>query len=87
MTLDEVAPTLTTRCVTPACGRYVHPWENRPITLREAAVLQTFPVDYRFEGGTMAIQAQIGNAVPPRLAEAIAVLVGESLKKTSMDPG
>lgn len=85
MILDEVAPTLTTRCVTPACGRYVHPCENRPITLREAAVLQTFPVNYRFEGGTMAIQAQIGNAVPPRLAEAIAVLVSETLNRISLD--
>lgn len=79
MALDDVAPTLTTRCTTPACGRYIHPWEDRPITLREAALLQTFPVNYRFEGGTMAIQAQIGNAVPPRLAEAIAVLVSDAL--------
>lgn len=79
MTLDDPAPTLTTRCTTPACGRYLHPWANRAITLREAAVLQTFPVDYHFEGGSMAIQSQIGNAVPPRLAEAIAVLVKDAL--------
>lgn len=81
MVLDDVAPTLTTRCTTPSCGRFLHPWANRPITLREAACLQTFPVDYEFEGGTMSIQAQIGNAVPPRLAEAIAVVVSDALQE------
>ncbi len=83
MTLDDVAPTLTTRCTTPSCGRFVHPWANRAITLREAACLQTFPVDYEFKGGSMAIQSQIGNAVPPRLAEAIAVLVTSTLEQPS----
>lgn len=83
MTLDEVAPTLTTRCTTPACGRFLHPWENRAITLREAAILQTFPVDYRFEGGIMSIQAQIGNAVPPKLAEAIAIIVRDALERSA----
>jgi DNA (cytosine-5)-methyltransferase 1 len=72
---DDVAPTLTTRCTTPACGRYLHPDENRAITLREAAILQSFPTNYRFEGGTMSIQSQIGNAMPPLLAEVIAKVV------------
>lgn len=67
----DVAPTITTRCVTPACGRFVHPNEDRAITLREAAALQTFPSRYLFSGGPMAIAAQIGNAVPVKLAEAI----------------
>lgn len=79
MTYDDVAPTLTTRCVTPACGRYLHPRANRAISLREAACLQTFPVRYRFRGGAMSIQGQIGNAVPPRLAQAIAKLVSHEL--------
>jgi DNA (cytosine-5)-methyltransferase 1 len=79
MKYDDVAPTLTTRCVTPACGRFLHPRANRVITLREAACLQTFPLGYAFKGGTMAIQGQIGNAVPPRLARAIAVVVSEAL--------
>jgi DNA (cytosine-5)-methyltransferase 1 len=79
MKYDDVAPTLTTRCVTPACGRFLHPRANRAITLREAACLQTFPVGYAFTGGTMAIQGQIGNAVPPRLARAIAIVVREAL--------
>ena len=80
MEYDNVAPTLTTRCVTPACGRFLHPRANRAITLREAACLQTFPIDYEFKGGTMAIASQIGNAVPPRLAHAIAVLVAAALQ-------
>jgi DNA (cytosine-5)-methyltransferase 1 len=80
MRYDDVAPTLTTRCVTPACGRFIHPRANRAITLREAACLQTFPLDYVFKGGTMAVQAQIGNAVPPRLAQAIGIVVAEALR-------
>jgi DNA (cytosine-5)-methyltransferase 1 len=81
MKYDDVAPTLTTRCITPACGRFLHPQANRAITLREAACLQTFPLDYVFKGGTMAVQSQIGNAVPPRLSQAIAVIVSDALVK------
>jgi DNA (cytosine-5)-methyltransferase 1 len=80
MKYDDVAPTLTTRCVTPACGRFLHPRANRAITLREAAALQTFPLRYVFKGGTMAVQSQIGNAVPPRLSRAIALVVLDALK-------
>ena len=81
MKYDDVAPTLTTRCVTPACGRFLHPRANRAITLREAAALQTFPLRYVFKGGTMAVQSQIGNAVPPRLSRAIALVVLDALQK------
>lgn len=80
MTYDDVAPTLTTRCVTPACGRFLHPRANRPISLREAACLQTFPLRYKFKGGAMSLQSQIGNAVPPRLARAIALVVADALQ-------
>jgi DNA (cytosine-5)-methyltransferase 1 len=72
MAADDVAPTLTTRCTTVACGTYVHPTANRGITLREAALLQTFPADYKFSGGYNAIERQIGNAIPVRLAQAAA---------------
>jgi DNA (cytosine-5)-methyltransferase 1 len=72
MLADDVAPTLTTRCTTPACGTYVHPTANRGLTLREAALLQTFPADYKFEGGYDSIERQIGNAIPVRLAQAAA---------------
>lgn len=69
---DEPAPTMTTRCTTPACGPFLHPKENRPITLREAAAIQTFPPDYRFAGSRGDIERQIGNAVPVRMARSIA---------------
>jgi len=88
MKWDDVAPTLTTRCTTPACGRYLHPEKNRAITLREAAILQAFPADYHFEGGVMSIQAQIGNAVPPLLARAVALIVTDAIAKLhSHGPG
>lgn len=86
MRWDDLAPTLTTRCVTPACGRFLHPQANRPITLREAATLQTFPLDYRFSGGLGAIEMQIGNAVPPKLARAVALVVSYELKKPATIP-
>ena len=62
------APTMTTRCTTPACGSFIHPNKNRGLTLREAATFQTFPFDYQFEGGYDSIERQIGNAVPVRMA-------------------
>jgi DNA (cytosine-5)-methyltransferase 1 len=68
---DEPAPTMTSRCTTPACGSFVHPTLNRGITLREAATLQTFPFDYKFSGGYDSVERQIGNAVPVRMAELI----------------
>ena len=72
---DGIAPTITTRCTTPACGSFVHPTEHRGISLREAALLQTFPPDYKFEGGHDAVERQIGNAVPVRMAEALGLAV------------
>jgi DNA (cytosine-5)-methyltransferase 1 len=72
---QEAAPTMTTRCTTPSCGRFVHPTENRGLTLREAALLQTFPVDYAFKGNYGEVERQIGNAVPPRLAKALGLVV------------
>jgi DNA (cytosine-5)-methyltransferase 1 len=72
--LDEPAPTMTTRCTTPACGSFIHPTENRGITLREAAVIQTFPIGYRFCGGYDAIERQIGNAVPVQMAKALGLV-------------
>lgn len=66
---DRPAPTLTTRCTTVSCGSFIHPTEDRGITLREAALIQTFPLGYRFVGGYDSIERQIGNALPARLAE------------------
>lgn len=69
------APTMTTRCTTPSCGRFIHPSEDRGLTLREAALLQTFPLDYKFFGNHGSVERQIGNAVPPRLARALGLIV------------
>lgn len=65
------APTMTTRCTTPACGSFIHPSENRGLSLREAAALQTFPHEYKWHGPYDSVERQIGNAVPVRMAEAI----------------
>lgn len=62
------APTMTTACVNPSKGRFVHPTLNHGITVREAARIQTFPDDFIFEGGLMAAGCQVGNAVPVLLA-------------------
>jgi DNA (cytosine-5)-methyltransferase 1 len=71
----RAAPTMTTRCTTPSCGRFVHPTEDRGLTLREAALLQTFSVDYIFKGNHGEIERQVGNAVPPKLAQALGLVV------------
>lgn len=67
----EPAPTMTTRCTTPACGSFIHPTENRGLSLREAAALQTFPADYAWSGSYGSVEKQIGNAVPVWMAEAL----------------
>lgn len=69
---EEPAPTMTTRCTTPACGPFLHPELHRPLTLREAAAIQTFPATYQFVGSRGDVERQIGNAVPVKMAAAIA---------------
>ena len=67
MAWDEVAPTITSGCFNPSKGRFLHPSENRTITMREAALIQGFPKSYRFPTykGKTAIAELIGNALPP----------------------
>jgi DNA (cytosine-5)-methyltransferase 1 len=67
MAWDEVAPTITSGCVNPSKGRFLHPREDRCITLREAALLQSFPLDYRLSlrRGKFEAARMIGNALPP----------------------
>ena len=60
---------LTTKCTSISNGRFGHPEQNRAITPREAACLQTFPRDFIFEGGVSIAGRQIGNAVPVLLAK------------------
>lgn len=68
MCWDDIAPTLTTGCTDITRGRFMHPTDNRAITLREAARLQTFPDSFVFTGNAGDIAQQIGNAVPVNLA-------------------
>ncbi len=64
--------TIRTEFFKPEKGRYLHPEQHRPITHREAARLQSFPDEFRFRGTKIEIARQIGNAVPPLLAKAVA---------------
>jgi len=71
---EKPAPTITTRFNSFSNGRFGHPEENRAISIREGATLQTFPRDYSFRGPNMnSLTRQIGNAVPPELARRIGV--------------
>ncbi len=73
MSWDKPAPTITTRFNSLSNGRFGHPEENRALSLREGAMLQTFPKSYDFKEKSMGkIARQIGNAVPPELAKRIA---------------
>lgn len=77
MCWDDLAPTMTTQCYGLGSGRFGHPEQDRAISLREAALLQTFPPDYVFvEPGAQVMFARIGkhigNAVPVELGRAIA---------------
>jgi DNA (cytosine-5)-methyltransferase 1 len=65
---SKPAPTMTTACINPSKGRFVHPTLHHGITIRQAARIQTFPDDFIFEGGLMAAGRQVGNAVPIDLA-------------------
>jgi DNA (cytosine-5)-methyltransferase 1 len=65
---QELAPTITTRFDTPAGGRFIHPEEDRTLTPREAARIQSFPDDFVFYGNKTSICKQIGNAVPPKMS-------------------
>lgn len=67
MAWNDVSPTITSGCFNPSKGRFLHPIQDRAITMREAAILQSFPRRYRFPstGNKSAIAAMIGNALPP----------------------
>jgi len=83
MTWDEVAPTITGGCTNPSKGRFIHPEENRAITLREAALLQTFPMQYKFSlsGGKEHVARMIGNALPPEFIRRQAISIRRHLEK------
>jgi DNA (cytosine-5)-methyltransferase 1 len=82
MAWDEPSPTITGGCFNPSKGRFLHPRDNRAITLREAALLQTFPGRYRFptKASKEAVALMIGNALPPAFIERHATQIVKSLK-------
>jgi DNA (cytosine-5)-methyltransferase 1 len=69
---DRPSVSITARCRTPSCGRFTHPEQHRGLSVREAALLQSFPPEWIFEGPFDDKYKQIGNAVPPLFARAIA---------------
>lgn len=86
MKWNEVAPTMTTYCTGLGNGRFGHPEQDRAITLREAALLQSFPKNYKFvdpkgKFSSPNIARQIGNAVPVALGVAIAKSIKNHIKK------
>ena len=81
MSWDKVAPTITARFDSFSRGMFGHPVQDRTISLREGALLQTFPLDYIFVGNKVEIARQIGNAVPVKLAEYLGKSFIEALEK------
>ena len=82
MEWDKPAPTITTQCYGFGNGRFGHPEQNRALTLREAAILQSFPNNYKFvkDGSNFSMRqigTLIGNAVPVKLGE----IIGKSIIK------
>ena len=87
MEWDKPAPTITGQCFGFGNGRFGHPQQDRAISLREAALLQTFPADFQFfpSGVKPSIKTagqMIGNAVPPKLGEAVGKAIVAHLKKS-----
>lgn len=84
MQWDDVAPTITTQFCYYSTGRFGHPEQDRAISVREAALLQTFPIDYEFseEGQPPVVRdvaRHVGNAVPVKLAEAVGASIVEAV--------
>jgi DNA (cytosine-5)-methyltransferase 1 len=76
---DKPAPTITTKFYSISNGRFAHPEENRAISLREGATIQTFPKTYEFIGNSVVtISRMIGNAVPPKFGK----ILGEQIIKS-----
>ena len=70
MKWDDLAPTITGGCVNPSKGRFLHPKQQRAITVFEASLLQSFPRSYKFlsKYGRYPNAEMIGNALPPKFA-------------------
>ncbi|HED4436866.1 TPA: DNA cytosine methyltransferase [Pasteurella multocida] len=86
MSWDEPSPTMTTQCYGYGNGRFGHPEQDRAISLREAAIFQSFPDDYQFHPSSIKLQTKelgkmIGNAVPVRLGEVIGLSLKSHLER------
>lgn len=81
MAWEKLSPTITSGCINPSKGRFLHPEENRSITLREAALLQSFPEDYYFclDRGKYAVALMIGNAFPPKFVKPHAMKIHSAI--------
>lgn len=84
---SEPAPTITARCRTPSCGRFVHPEQHRGLTAREAALLQTFPRDWHLCGPFDDRFKQVGNAVAPLAARVFAEHIAAGLPSVPREVG
>ena len=82
MAWNKQAPTITSGCTNPSKGRFLHPEDNRAITLREAALLQSFPKDYIFKmNNRESVALMIGNALPPLFIKSHSKSIIEKLLK------
>ena len=79
---SKPSPTMTTACINPSKGRFVHPTKHHGITLRQAARFQTFPDWFTFKGGLIAAGEQIGNAVPVKLGEILLKTISEGIENS-----
>jgi DNA (cytosine-5)-methyltransferase 1 len=84
---SDTAPTITARCRTPSCGRFIHPEQDRGLTAREAALLQTFPRDWHLCGPFDDRYKQVGNAVPPLAARVFAEHIGSGFPSVANEIG
>ncbi|TGN19103.1 DNA cytosine methyltransferase [Leptospira idonii] len=79
---DKEASTITRFCTNPSKGRFLHPEQNRALTIFEAALLQSFPPSYKFpiDSGILKLSSMIGEALPPEFAKAQAVYIRDHLR-------
>lgn len=92
MEWDKPSPTITTQCYGFGNGRFGHPEQDRAISLREAAILQSFPASYRFvekaaDASFRGLGILIGNAVPPKLAQAVGATIVQHVEAVAQKQG
>lgn len=90
MTWEQIGPTITTQFFSYGTGRYGHPEQDRALSLREGALLQTFPPDYKFIDPNKPfvfrdVARHIGNAVPVRLGEIIGISIKKHLREYEVE--